>query len=165
MSQYVIFAFLLFGGIVAGQRPNCDATNSWQQFPDPTNCANYYRCENSQAVLYTCAVDLLYDRNTKSCNWAENVQCDSLIVDPKPPATTCPPTEDPQHPTHIAHPTDCTKFYKCLGGFPYVQDCPIGLQWNAAMMYCDYPENAQCVPGSNQPGLPAGEQGINKLPY
>lgn len=165
MNQKAVLALLLLGAlVVAGQRPNCDSTNSWAQFADPTNCANYYRCEHNQAILYTCSSDLLYDKNTKSCNWAENVQCDNVIVDPKPTPATCPAHEDDQHPTHLSHPTDCGKFYKCWNGIPYLMDCPGGQHWNAVMMYCDYPEHVHCVAGPNNQ-IPPGEGGINKLPY
>lgn len=150
-----ILCGLVLGVIVAvGQAqliPDCNGHN-WQLFPDITNCANYYRCEQSIAVLHRCPNQLYYDDNLKTCNWPTNVECNIVVVEPPfeplPPITnpsTCPPNEDPQIPTHLAHPFDCTKFYKCWYGTPYLMDCPWGQQWNDEKKYCDYPQNANCI--------------------
>ncbi|XP_052563036.1 peritrophin-1-like [Culex pipiens pallens] len=53
--------------------------------------------------------------------------------------------EDPWHPVHLPHPTDCSKFYKCFKGQKHEQVCPGGLHWNIERDYCDYPEEAKCV--------------------
>jgi hypothetical protein len=55
----------------------------------------------------------------------------------------CPEGDDPWNPTHLAHPTDCGKFYKCLNGRAFELSCPVGQQWNAKEKYCDYPINGE----------------------
>lgn len=47
----------------------------WTYFPNYANCGTYYRCENNEAVLYSCPEALLFDPNNLTCNWAPSVQC------------------------------------------------------------------------------------------
>lgn len=141
------------------QLPYCDAANSWQLYPDPTNCANFYRCEYNgyyQAVLHTCVENLHYDHELRACNWDDKVICNAnsnndFQPQPQPerPSTvlTCPPAEDNQRPTHLNHPTDCGKFYKCWDGEPVLMDCPDNTIWNPTVLYCDFPKNVRCVDG------------------
>ncbi|KAM7357139.1 peritrophin-1-like [Cochliomyia hominivorax] len=41
-------------------------------------------------------------------------------------------------------PTSCSEFYKCDRGIPYVMKCPAGLDYNAKLEVCDYPNDANC---------------------
>ncbi|CAO1433157.1 unnamed protein product [Diamesa serratosioi] len=61
----------------------------------------------------------------------------------------CPSNENPQNPTHLAHASDCTKFYKCSQGLAYELSCPTGQHWNRGYSYCDSIERAHCT--SNGP--------------
>lgn len=66
----------------------------------------------------------------------------------------CPyPDVNPNNTTsHIAHESDCTKFYKCLLGRGTEQQCPLmwpndkkkRLHFNRADQTCDWPWNAGC---------------------
>lgn len=47
------------------------------------------------------------------------------------------------HGQYIAHPTDCHKYYQCLGQNPSEMTCPNNLAWNDAISACDYSENVQ----------------------
>jgi hypothetical protein len=68
----------------------------------------------------------------------------------------CPTNEDPFNPTHLAHPSDCTKFYKCESGRAHEFTCPRGHHWNSRMGYCDFPDLANCRPVSiSRPQVPA----------
>lgn len=139
------------------QLPYCDATNTWQLYPDPENCANFYRCEYNgyyQAVLHTCVENLHYDHVLRACNWDDKVVCNANHgVEPeqpppqRPTVITCPPAEDNQRPTHLNHPTDCGKFYKCWDGVPVLMDCPEDTIWNPTVLYCDFPKNVRCMNG------------------
>ncbi|KAB7504487.1 putative chitinase 3 [Armadillidium nasatum] len=42
------------------------------------------------------------------------------------------------------HPTDCSKFYRCVQGQIKETTCAPGLNWNNKAQYCDWPNNAQC---------------------
>ncbi|GAB0090875.1 hypothetical protein DMENIID0001_056440 [Sergentomyia squamirostris] len=146
--------------------PKCNGKD-WEYFADPgSNCEAYFRCENGRPVRHYCDQGLLFDVNTKSCNWAPQVNCPPAIHIPggqgpnqpqlpplmpqeqphHPPHSVgyCPPHEDPQVPTHLADPMDCTKFYKCLNGRPIPQNCPNGLHWDDTKKICDYPGAVQC---------------------
>ncbi|EFX82205.1 hypothetical protein DAPPUDRAFT_316840 [Daphnia pulex] len=39
------------------------------------------------------------------------------------------------------NPEDCTTFYLCSNGTPYLYNCPSGLVYNDAIIQCDYPYN------------------------
>ncbi|XP_022243409.1 probable chitinase 10 [Limulus polyphemus] len=41
--------------------------------------------------------------------------------------------------------SDCSKFYHCAAGFPYLKSCPAGLFFNALVNACDWPENVECA--------------------
>lgn len=62
----------------------------------------------------------------------------------------CPSNENPLTPTHLAHPSDCTKFFKCSQGYAFELNCPNGQHWNRGYSYCDSIERAHCT-GNSQP--------------
>lgn len=51
----------------------------------------------------------------------------------------CPEVDDPNVTSQFPHPTDCTKFFKCLQGIAYLLSCPDGLKFNANLGVCDWP--------------------------
>lgn len=62
----------------------------------------------------------------------------------------CPVNESPLSPTHLAHPSDCTKFYKCSQGNAFELSCPNGQHWNRGYSYCDSIERAHCTANNQQ---------------
>lgn len=62
----------------------------------------------------------------------------------------CPINENPITPTHLAHPSDCTKFYKCSQGNAFELNCPNGQHWNRGYSYCDSIERAHCTANGQQ---------------
>ncbi|KAA0192448.1 Cuticle Protein CPAP3 [Hyalella azteca] len=40
---------------------------------------------------------------------------------------------------------DCSKFYQCAHGTPYLMSCPAGLHYSLSLERCDYPEEANCT--------------------
>lgn len=60
----------------------------------------------------------------------------------------CKIDENPQNPTHLAHPMDCTKFYKCSQGLAFELSCPTGQHWNRGYSYCDSIDRAHCTVNS-----------------
>lgn len=151
MNRFVsLGAFLaLFVVVQAGvpeHAPICRKDNHLELYPDITDCSRYFRCEHNYPVLHQCPENLLYDPSLKTCNWEHNVVCmgGGQVVPPKEPVKTCPAREDEQRPTHLPHPTDCSKFYKCWNGVPQLQDCPAGQLWNQDMVACDYAADVVC---------------------
>ncbi|XP_017778857.1 PREDICTED: probable chitinase 3 [Nicrophorus vespilloides] len=55
------------------------------------------------------------------------------------------PTENGPVPVFHRHQTDCTKYYICDWGHPFMMDCPAGLHFNADLNVCDWPANANCL--------------------
>lgn len=149
MNSFLAICTVLFVAVatagVSADKPHCNAANSWEVFPDPRDCANFYRCEHNKAVLHTCVENTLYDKQLKACNWDHLVDCNANPNLPANPAIVCPKIEDdPNRPTHLEHPTDCGKFYKCWDGTPVEMDCPAGYYWNQVLIYCDFPINVPC---------------------
>ncbi|XP_046328160.2 heterogeneous nuclear ribonucleoprotein A2 homolog 1-like isoform X1 [Haliotis rufescens] len=44
-----------------------------------------------------------------------------------------------------AHPTDCTKFFRCFWGSPVEFSCPAGTHWNQHILTCDHAYNVPCA--------------------
>ncbi|XP_054005238.1 peritrophin-1-like, partial [Hylaeus anthracinus] len=68
-------------------------------------------------------------------------------------AVTCPP-ENEELVTLIPNPLDCTTFYICNGGTPYLMKCSPGLLFNPVEKVCDWPAHAGCKPHSETTTLP-----------
>nr|CAH7765322.1 unnamed protein product [Callosobruchus chinensis] len=56
---------------------------------------------------------------------------------------TCPPVDGPRS-QYFPHETNCSLFYQCSNGVPYLQECPSGLYFNPKIDVCDYPRNVDC---------------------
>lgn len=44
-------------------------------FRDPKDCSKFYICSGASSFAFTCPNDLLFDLNTKTCNWPSQVDC------------------------------------------------------------------------------------------
>ncbi|XP_055905784.1 probable chitinase 10 [Eupeodes corollae] len=60
----------------------------------------------------------------------------------------CNEYEDASQPTQLPYPNDCTKFYKCSGGYAFTLSCPQGLHWSVKFDRCEFPAVADCKAGS-----------------
>lgn len=61
---------------------------------------------------------------------------------PSPPSgceIVCP--DDPED-QYLPNPTDCSSFFQCSNGLPYLQPCPRGLVFDRNLKVCNYPEDA-----------------------
>ncbi|XP_043264944.1 peritrophin-48-like [Colletes gigas] len=72
----------------------------------------------------------------------------AVVVSPVKIPTACPPT-DPVDAVHIAHESDCSKFYKCFMGDKYEKNCPVNsagyrLYFNRELQVCDWRWNVTC---------------------
>lgn len=142
----ILTILVVAAGVSANEDvPHCSANNSWQVYPDSTDCGKFYRCEHNKAVSHNCVENTLYDKELRACNWDHLVNCDANPNLQVLPPLVCPVIEDnPNRPTHLEHPTDCGKFYKCWDGTPVEMDCPSGYLWNQVLLYCDFPKNVPC---------------------
>ncbi|XP_052860348.1 peritrophin-1-like [Anopheles cruzii] len=77
----------------------------------------------------------------------------------------CPAVSD--HGTvHLAHPTDCQRYFTCVGARKVEQRCPAGFEWNVLESSCDRPELAKCSPAGGavaQDRRPGGDL-VSKCP-
>ncbi|WP_295390215.1 carbohydrate-binding module family 14 protein [uncultured Thiodictyon sp.] len=56
---------------------------------------------------------------------------------------TCPATNG-EFSLHLPNPDSCTSFCKCDWGVAHYFECPAGLEFNAELQVCDWPDNAGC---------------------
>lgn len=54
--------------------------------------------------------------------------------DPRCPSWTTNP------PVMLSDPEDCSRFFKCQGGFAFPVACPSGQHWDAKAYHCDWPK-------------------------
>ncbi|KAL2714965.1 peritrophin-1-like [Vespula squamosa] len=83
------------------------------------------------------------------------VMADDTVITPIP--TECPAKDSRNYTVHVAHESDCTKFYKCDHGKKVEMSCPLmndkgdRLHFNPRLQVCDYPENAGCTSSTKEP--------------
>ncbi|XP_068993190.1 chondroitin proteoglycan-2-like [Neodiprion pinetum] len=58
-------------------------------------------------------------------------------------AVECP-EEDGEYVFLFENPSNCSTFYKCSQGVANLMSCSSGLEFNAELEVCDWPENANC---------------------
>ncbi|XP_049875056.1 chondroitin proteoglycan 2-like [Pectinophora gossypiella] len=133
------------------------------------DCHKFYKCSEGKAVTLSCPINLLYNPEMEYCDWPDNVQCGSKIVnkkkiqyvavyklpvkplsnsDPSQAQAICAKLESDG--TLVAH-EDCSKFYKCSEQKPVAQSCPLDLLYNPEKEYCDWPANVECKQLELQP--------------
>ncbi|XP_049815845.1 chondroitin proteoglycan-2-like [Schistocerca nitens] len=144
------------------------------QLPNPKDCGSFYKCDASGvAWLNACPAGLEYNARLRVCDYPENAGCSrpGPVEEPaeepaeeaeednaedeageiqqpaNPPADApeCPAVENPEEAVQLPNPKDCGSFYKCdAAGVAWLNACPAGLEYNARLRVCDYPENAGC---------------------
>ncbi|CAG9133187.1 unnamed protein product [Plutella xylostella] len=119
------------------------------------NCSNFYKCAGGKPVALECPVNLLYNAETKQCDWPENVNCgyrtSSLHDEPvndeihrkyNSSAVEACAAEDSDGKL-LPH-ANCSKFYECAHRLPYAFDCYTGLLYNTQKEQCDWAEDVDC---------------------
>ena len=61
----------------------CPEDLSDKYYPDPDNCANYYRCVHGKEVFFSCGPGTVFNPKFNNCDWPQNVEC--------PETTSAPP--------------------------------------------------------------------------
>ncbi|CAG0880327.1 unnamed protein product [Cyprideis torosa] len=167
-AAYVELLFLKSpaGGAVLGQdlprEPapyfQCPEDDPNGAFAHESFCDKFYDCVAGEAALYVikdCSNGLHFDPITGQCTWpaiAKRQGCEQR-KQKAPDGWECPDIEsesrDPAlgpldpNPTY-PHPTDCAKFYICIGGTdPRPNACPFGLVFDIG--------SGKCVPAANVP--------------
>jgi hypothetical protein len=108
--------------------------------PYPGNCSMYYFCVNGHFTIESCAFGLLFDPITRNCQKAEDVDCvDPSMTTPAIPET-CP--EEGRH--YLPYPGNCSLYYVCADGIPFVEECGRGLLFDPILAKCNFPELVDC---------------------
>lgn len=137
--------------------PRCDG--SVQFLGDPTDCSRYYNCIAGAAFPMECPKDAFWNEDKSQCDVAAKSRClnpqlhngDAAIVDGNDAleATTKTTTADSTprcggSAQFLADPTNCSRYYNCIGGTAFVMNCPEGYFWNEDKQQCDVPAMARC---------------------
>ncbi|XP_063979939.1 uncharacterized protein LOC135163964 [Diachasmimorpha longicaudata] len=122
-----------------------------QFYPHECSCDRYYICSEAGLVLHQCSEKTHFNPKSDGCDEPENAGCSGSpsAAQPSPApakaiATECP-TGDSGSPVRIAHPTNCTLYYKCVEGEKISKSCEPGLHFNPGQQVCDWPESAGCI--------------------
>ncbi|CAC5393669.1 unnamed protein product [Mytilus coruscus] len=100
-------------------------------------CTKYLNCLNGEVTLMSCSDGTEWDNDLKTCAFPkEGSTC--LATEPNDEGVSCQ-----FHGQHLSHPTDCHKFYQCVGTTPKEMSCSNSLAWNDAIGNCDHPENVE----------------------
>ncbi|XP_014252169.1 protein obstructor-E-like [Cimex lectularius] len=121
-------------------------------FGHETSCTRYWTCWNGTATEQLCIGGLLYNENTHSCDWPENV--DGCQKHP-----LC--NEDPNGNVPLGK--SCNRYWQCQGGYPRLQRCPAMLVFDKRTLRCVVPPTDDCeVPTTVAP--PPEEADEDDLP-
>ncbi|XP_047357261.1 peritrophin-1-like [Vespa velutina] len=86
------------------------------------------------------------------------VMTEDTVITPIP--TECPAIDPLNYTVHLAHESDCTKFYKCDHGKKIEMTCPLmnnngdKLHFNPKLQVCDFPDKAGCTSSTKDPSKP-----------
>lgn len=123
-------------------------------FGHETSCTRYWTCWNGTATEQLCIGGLLYNENTHSCDWPENV--DGCQKHP-----LC--NEDANGNVPLGK--SCNRYWQCQGGYPRLQRCPAMLVFDKRSLRCVVPPTEDCEVPTTPPPAPGeleeeGEQNI-----
>ncbi|XP_050394209.1 chitotriosidase-1 [Patella vulgata] len=134
-------------------------------YPSATSCEHYYICTTGNSFSVACAQGLVFNPNTRFCDWPKNYQCTTggQVTQPVNHVTPVPQTQRPvgtvTHSTSVLNesnyckdksdgimkdPMDpCNAFFECANGITYKISCPPGTKFREDIKLCDMPQNVQ----------------------
>ncbi|XP_059608260.1 protein obstructor-E-like [Phlebotomus argentipes] len=134
-----------------GSPIRCYGYDSVYFIADTTHCEKYYICANGIPYQHHCAPGVHWDYINNQCDFPGNAFCyekgDNNVED-------VPDFEEPDEDEPLPdctgdqkffpYPEDCSKYYICIGGSPFIMSCPSNYHWNAPRFQCDLPQSATC---------------------
>ncbi|GAB0090135.1 hypothetical protein DMENIID0001_048240 [Sergentomyia squamirostris] len=133
----------------------CYGYDSVYFIADTSNCEKYYICANGIPYQHHCAPGVHWDYIHNQCDFPGKAFCyekgDNNVDEPE--------QEEPEPEQDIEeedipdctgdqkffpYPEDCSKYYICIGGSPFIMSCPSNYYWNAPRFQCDRPDSAHC---------------------
>ncbi|XP_054734851.1 protein obstructor-E-like [Anastrepha obliqua] len=110
-----------------------DAKDQSCTYPDVAKCLP--NCTNApSAIVRECCDGLQYNAETDRCDFPQYVDC----VD-----NMCSIFNDPNNITFLTSKAVCDKYFICMDGNAYAQNCSNGLQFNKSCNCCDFPKKCQ----------------------
>lgn len=116
----------------------CPESDSFEATFEPIDgeCTYYSVCVQGIGELRECAQGLQFDPVEKTCDLAENVNCEIPL---------CPNNVNPNVPISVPNPSDCSRYYICFMGEASERECAPTLLFNPETRLCDLEENVECV--------------------
>ncbi|XP_069961268.1 protein obstructor-E isoform X2 [Cherax quadricarinatus] len=109
-------------------------------FGHETSCTRYWTCWNGTATEQFCIGGLLYNEDTHSCDWPQNVRgCQKHPL--------C--KDDPN--ANVPLGKSCERYWACQGGYPRLQRCPATLVFDKQTRRCVNPPTVDCDVPSTTP--------------
>ncbi|XP_022912704.2 uncharacterized protein [Onthophagus taurus] len=132
----------------------------------PTDCTKSFRCANGEARIYSCPPNQHFFTELQICDVPKTEQCEIEAIKCGNTATEAPieittidiqPTPKPEDQCNInmhckfspnedgfrRHPADCTKYYRCVDGYPIIYSCSMNQQFYTDSQMCHISNN-QC---------------------
>nr|XP_022912705.1 chondroitin proteoglycan 2-like isoform X2 [Onthophagus taurus] len=132
----------------------------------PTDCTKSFRCANGEARIYSCPPNQHFFTELQICDVPKTEQCEIEAIKCGNTATEAPieittidiqPTPKPEDQCNInmhckfspnedgfrRHPADCTKYYRCVDGYPIIFSCSMNQQFYTDSQMCHISNN-QC---------------------
>ncbi|XP_050692006.1 protein obstructor-E-like isoform X1 [Eriocheir sinensis] len=125
-------------------------------FGHETSCTRYWTCWNGTSAEQFCIGGLLYNEETHSCDWPQNVggcQKHPLCKD------------DPN--ANVPLGKSCERYWACQGGYPRLQRCPATLVFDKRTRRCVNPPTEDCEAPTTTPPpeqLPETGPALGALP-
>lgn len=126
-------------------------------FPDDQQCDKYIECKDGKLVnVSLCADGLVFVQNAKIsnrgiCQLPFHADCGERTKLQEPqPSLHCPRLNG-----YFKHETECAKFWQCVNGKPFLNECPHSLAFNEVNGNCDW--SLDCTSSSKK----AQPDGVN----
>lgn len=124
--------------------PAVDEPNNRLWWRDLDDCSVYAACVNGRPVRRACAHGLHFDTRTLQCEQPHLANC---------PTESRPFRCEDQEPLPLPvfpHPTDCSRFYNCVGNVAHPEQCPSNTLFDTVQQRCDSADRAVCAPGAHR---------------
>ncbi|GFU97803.1 chondroitin proteoglycan 2 [Trichonephila clavipes] len=100
-------------------------------YPDKNDCSRYMLCLNGVLHKGQCAEGLLFDPASNNCDLADRVKCPLTSICVSPSGI-------------YSHPSNCSVFYRCDNGRPFLEKCLNDKHFSVAKNKCVEPCEAKC---------------------
>ncbi|KAH7694318.1 Protein CBD-1 [Aphelenchoides avenae] len=118
-------------------------------FRHPRNCSRIIQCFDKEVFEYpSCDYNLAFNELDGVCDYRDRVSGCSLedglsdnsqsrpaLTDHRRKTSSCE-----NHGDHVAHPSDCGRFFRCVWNRLVPMQCPSGTAFNPRLSVCDYPD-------------------------